>query len=659
MNKISISATLLLICSSPNSLLAGTGPQFLTLPFNNPNTVLTQGWIYDNKTSHEGIDYAIGVPSVSFPILSAAAGEAVVVLDDVNNMSGYGNFVYVAHNDFDSAGLRYFTLYAHLVSGSWPTTFPVKTIKQLRADIAQNSLANWVAVQAGDQIGMSGETGDAQGIHLHFEIQRGGYPGGAYTSIKTDPYDIYSVSSFYPDPCSPQSVVQNDPGFAWTQCPPMPFSAAINPAPSVVALSTAAVLSGSVPQTITIIGSGFLASSAVTFNSVNHTATFLDSSHLTIALLTADLAAPGIFPVIVTNPPPGGGVSSPVYLSVTSAAITPQIVVVAGGGSTIPTIAPRSALNALLQAPSGIAVDTAGNLYIADEEPALLEKMNASTGQIVVITGSGQIRASTSPIPAASANIEVEVVAIDGAGNLYIDDGSSKVDRIDASTGNVVLLAGGGSISPSTTPIAATSANISVYGVAADNAGNLYIAGGTVEKVDATTGKMVVVAGGGSLSPSTTPIAATSARISALAVAVDTQGNLYIADGSLIERLNLSTGQIVVVAGGGSSVPSTIPIAATSANIYALALAADGQGYLYIATGNSGLIEKLNLAAGQIVAVAGGGSIAPTTTPATATNSSIVPIAIAVDGAGNLYVGDMTHSTVTFGNAFVEKVIIH
>ena len=310
-----------------------------------------------------------------------------------------------------------------------------------------------------------------------------------------------------------------------------------------------------------------------------------------------------------------------------------------------------------------MAVDNAGDLYIADSEFAVLEKIPVSTGQIAVITGSGNTSPSATPIPAVNANIEVEDVAVDGSGNLYLDDGSSKVDKIDASTGDVVIAAGGGIMAPSTTPIAATSANLSVYGVAADSVGNLYIASGnTVEKVNASTGDVVVVAGGGSTVPSTTPIA-TSAKISSLAVTVDAQGNLYIADtpaaSSLIEKVNLATGQIVVVAGGGSTVPSTTPIAATSANINALAVAVDAQGNLYIASGTTGLIEKVNLATGQIVVVAGGGSTVPTTTAVTATNSSIVPIAVAVDGAGNLYVGDKTHGTVPRGDAFVEKVTTH
>ncbi|MHB8304136.1 MAG: NHL repeat-containing protein [Acidobacteriaceae bacterium] len=330
--------------------------------------------------------------------------------------------------------------------------------------------------------------------------------------------------------------------------------------------------------------------------------------------------------------------------------MAPQIVVVAGGGSTIPSTTPESATSALIMAPSGVGVDTAGNIYVADENAWLVEKISVSTGQIAAVVDN--------------PNVESEEVAVDGEGDVLIADASFRVDQLDP-TGNLGVVAGGGNTTPSTTPIAATSANISVYGVATDNAGNLYIAGGTVEKVYASSGEIVLVAGGGGTVPNTNPIAATSAKIFALSVAADAQGNLYIADGNgLIEKLNLATGQITVVAGGGNAVPSTTPIPATSAKIKPLTLngssgiAVDANENIYIVDGNTNAIEEVD-AAGQIVVVAGSGSTIPTTTPITAVSASIVPMSVAVDRTGNLYIGDLTHSTAPNGDGLIEKVIMH
>ncbi len=371
----------------------------------------------------------------------------------------------------------------------------------------------------------------------------------------------------------------------------------------------------------------------------------------------------------VSNPGFGAWSSTSSFTITAVSQMAPQIVVVAGGGSTIPSTTPEPATSANLNSPDGVAVDKAGNLYIAGGAYWLIEKVSASTGQIVVVAGGGNTAPSTTPIPATSAAIEPNGVAVDGSGNLYIADAGGgysgdTIDKINTSTGEEVVVAGGNNnTAPSTTPIPATSAYLfGPYGVAVDGLGNIYIADGNlVDKVYASTGEIVAVAGGGSTHPSTTPIAATSANISAYGVAVDGLGNIYIADGSgVVDKVYASTGQIVVVAGGGSTVPSTTPESATSAklNFSSDGVAVDGAGNLYIA--DSGQIEKVDTA-GQIVVVAGSGSTVPTTTPITAISASIVPMSVAVDRTGNLYIGDWTHNsgTMNYGYALIEKVIMH
>ena len=212
---------LLLLAALPQP--AGADQQgFLTLPFANPNIVITDGWFYaDDGTHHGGIDYALP-PAASFDVLAAADGKAVAVDSD---LSGYGLFIYIAHiGRFDSLGSMYFTLYAHLERSSLPRAFPTRTVGEggtLEADIAAGNFADWRPVSRGEKLGRAGQTGEASGIHLHFEVQRGGYP-----AEKTDPYDIYAQDlDLYPAPCVPQMVVANDPGLLWTQCPPVaPFT---------------------------------------------------------------------------------------------------------------------------------------------------------------------------------------------------------------------------------------------------------------------------------------------------------------------------------------------------------------------------------------------------------------------------------------------------
>jgi uncharacterized protein (TIGR03437 family) len=92
----------------------------------------------------------------------------------------------------------------------------------------------------------------------------------------------------------------------------------LNPQPSISSLSPASATAGSGPVTLTIDGSGFIATSSVTFNGLIHQASFVNSSTLSITLITSDLGVTGSFPVVVTNPSPGGGTSNAVNFTVTA-----------------------------------------------------------------------------------------------------------------------------------------------------------------------------------------------------------------------------------------------------------------------------------------------------------------------------------------------------
>ncbi|TLZ26044.1 MAG: hypothetical protein E6K27_09070 [Gammaproteobacteria bacterium] len=91
---------------------------------------------------------------------------------------------------------------------------------------------------------------------------------------------------------------------------------ASNPMPAVTSLSPPSATAGAAGQTLTINGSGFMATSTVTYNGVPHTAAFVSATQLTIQLTAADQAMLGSYAVIVTNPPPGGGASASVSFTV-------------------------------------------------------------------------------------------------------------------------------------------------------------------------------------------------------------------------------------------------------------------------------------------------------------------------------------------------------
>ena len=309
----------------------------------------------------------------------------------------------------------------------------------------------------------------------------------------------------------------------------------------------------------------------------------------------------------------------------------------AGGGAIVPG---QSATSYAVNWPAAVAVDSAGNLYIALQYRCQVWVVNSS-GTLTQVIGNGTCAFSGDNGPAASAQLDYpQGVAVDSSGNLYIAD-SNRIRKV--SGGIITTVAGNGIDGYNGDNISATSAELfDPCGVAVDSSGNLYIADAQNNRIRKVSGGIITtVAGNGTRGYNGDNISATSAELNfPQGVAVDSSGNLYIADYNNYRIRKVSGGIITTAAGDGNYGYNGENIVATSAGLSGPnGVAVDSSGNVYIAE-LGGRIGKVS--GGIITTVAGNGTLGYNGDNISATSAELYsPASVALDSSGNLYIADM------------------
>ena len=339
--------------------------------------------------------------------------------------------------------------------------------------------------------------------------------------------------------------------------------------------------------------------------------------------------------------------STALILFLCSGSSNAQIIsTVAGNGTSGYSGDGGAATAAELNSPYGVAVDAAGNIYIADASNYKVRKVNTS-GIISVFAGNGTSGATGDGGAATAAELSNVVgVAVDASNNVYIaDQNNCRIRKVNTS-GIISTVAGNGTSGYSGDGGAATAAKLfSPCAVAVDASGNLYIAdyyNNRIRKVN-TSGTISTIAGTGTGSYSGDGGAATAATIYYPGgVAVDGSSNVYFSDtyNSRLRKINTS-GIISTIGGNGSAGYTGDGGAATSAEVNnPKGLVVDASGNIYFADYSNARIRKITTS-GTISTVAGSGGAGFYGDGGAATAADLYyPSAVTLDATGNMFIAD-------------------
>ncbi|HRG47185.1 MAG TPA: kelch repeat-containing protein [Leptospiraceae bacterium] len=316
----------------------------------------------------------------------------------------------------------------------------------------------------------------------------------------------------------------------------------------------------------------------------------------------------------------------------------------AGSGITGSTDATGTA--ASFNLPSGVTVDSSGNLFVADRSSNKIRKIT-SAGVVTTLAGSGVAGSFDATGTAATFSSPYGVTA-DNSGNLYVADTSSNKIRKITSAGVVTTLAGSGSNgSFDATGTAATFS--SPFGITIDSSGNLFVADTGINKIRKITSAGVVTTLAGSGTTGSTDATGTAASFNLpRGVMVDSSGNLFVADASS-NKIRKITSAGVVTTLAGSGIASSIDSTGTAATFsLPSGVTIDSSGNLYVTDTSSNKIRKIT-SAGVVTTLAGSGTTGSIDATGTTATFSL-PFGITIDSLGVLYVTDS-------GNNKIRKIV--
>jgi sugar lactone lactonase YvrE len=299
---------------------------------------------------------------------------------------------------------------------------------------------------------------------------------------------------------------------------------------------------------------------------------------------------------------------------------------------------------ALFNQPEGVAVDFLGNVYVADTQNHLIRKVTSS-GVVSTLAGSAGVTGATDGMGSAAKFHSPRGIAVDAAGSLYVADSSNHLIRKITSKGVVTTLAGSGSRGFANGIGTAVSFS-DPAGVAVDSQGNVYVAdefNNMIRKIT-PSGRVTTLAGSGSQGHENGKGTAASFCYP-VGISVDSSGNVYVADevNDLVREIDPG-GQVTTLAGVPGKGGTADGKGSKALFCYPNGIAADASGNLFVADCATHLIREIFIH-GQVTTLAGSGDPGF----ADGKGSSALfnhPSGLALDASGNVYVADQNNHMI-------------
>ena len=319
-------------------------------------------------------------------------------------------------------------------------------------------------------------------------------------------------------------------------------------------------------------------------------------------------------------------------------------------GSTTAGSTDATGTSASFNHPDGTAVDSHGNIYVADEYNDQIREISSS-GVVTTLAGQAGVAGSADGTGNIALFDHPQGVAVDSSGNIYVADTLNNEIRKIVCTGTTSSACAVSTLAGSTTAGSADGTGTAASfnhpeGVAVDSLGNVYVADSANNEIRKISPAGVVTTLAGTTVAGSANGSGTSASFNyPVGIAVDSTGNAYVADANNNEIRMIDTSDVVSTLAGSTTAGSADGTGSAASFFTPLGVAVDSAGNVYVADANNDEI-RLVTPNGVVTTLAGKAGV-PGSTNGTGSSATFnAPSGIAVDASGELFVGDYSNNEI-------------